>query len=53
VHTAVDGVAGLAAVELHQPDLIVTDVMMPRMDGYEMIRRVHLIALVLQREGQQ
>ncbi|MFL6254874.1 MAG: diguanylate cyclase [Pyrinomonadaceae bacterium] len=40
VHTAVDGVAWLAAVELHQPDLIVTDVMMPRMDGYEMIRRV-------------
>jgi diguanylate cyclase (GGDEF)-like protein len=40
VYTAVDGVAGLAAVELHQPDLIVTDVMMPRMDGYEMIRRV-------------
>jgi diguanylate cyclase (GGDEF)-like protein len=40
VHTAVDGVDGLAAVELYQPDLIVTDVMMPRMDGYEMIRRV-------------
>ena len=40
VHTASDGVEGLAAVEEHQPDLIVTDVMMPRMDGYEMIRRV-------------
>ena len=40
VLTAVDGLAGLQAVELHQPDLIVTDVMMPRMDGYEMIRRV-------------
>ncbi|HEX8336761.1 MAG TPA: response regulator, partial [Pyrinomonadaceae bacterium] len=40
VHTAVDGVSGLAAVETYQPDLIVTDVMMPRMDGYEMIRRV-------------
>jgi two-component system, cell cycle response regulator len=40
VFTAVDGVTGLAAVEQHQPDLIVTDVMMPRMDGYEMIRRV-------------
>ncbi|MFL6334080.1 MAG: diguanylate cyclase [Pyrinomonadaceae bacterium] len=40
VYTANDGVAGLAAVELHLPDLIVTDVMMPRMDGYEMIRRV-------------
>src|SRR3989440_10301090 len=40
VHTASDGVEGLAAVEEHQPDLIGTDVMMPRMDGYEMIRRV-------------
>ncbi len=40
VHTAVDGVSGLQAVETYQPDLIVTDVMMPRMDGYEMIRRV-------------
>lgn len=40
VHTADDGVEGLSAVETHQPDLIITDVMMPRMDGYEMIRRV-------------
>ncbi|HST54062.1 MAG TPA: diguanylate cyclase [Pyrinomonadaceae bacterium] len=40
VHTAEDGVEGLAAVEAYQPDLIVTDVMMPRMDGYEMVRRV-------------
>jgi diguanylate cyclase (GGDEF)-like protein len=40
VHTADDGVEGLLAVESHQPDLIVTDVMMPNMDGYEMVRRV-------------
>ncbi|HVF43413.1 MAG TPA: diguanylate cyclase [Pyrinomonadaceae bacterium] len=40
VHTADDGLAGLSAVDTHQPDLIVTDVMMPRMDGYEMVRRV-------------
>ncbi|MCA1620295.1 MAG: diguanylate cyclase [Acidobacteria bacterium] len=40
VFTAEDGAEGLAAVESYQPDLIVTDVMMPRMDGYEMIRRV-------------
>ncbi|MDT7602437.1 MAG: hypothetical protein QOF61_434 [Acidobacteriota bacterium] len=40
VRTAGDGVEGLLAVESHQPDLIVTDVMMPNMDGYEMVRRV-------------
>src|SRR5918911_207570 len=40
VHTAADGVEGLSAVETLQPDLIITDVNMPRMDGYEMARRV-------------
>lgn len=40
VHTARDGAEGLAAVESFQPDLIVTDVMMPRMDGYEFARHV-------------
>jgi two-component system cell cycle response regulator len=40
VTVAADGVEGLQAVESHQPDLIVTDVTMPRMDGYEMVRRV-------------
>ena len=40
VRTAEDGEAGLDAVAERQPDLIVTDVMMPRMDGYEMVRRV-------------
>jgi diguanylate cyclase (GGDEF)-like protein len=40
VRTAGDGVEGLQAVESHQPDLIVTDVTMPRMDGYEMVRRI-------------
>lgn len=40
VRTASDGVSGLTAVETEQPDLIVADVMMPNMDGYEMARRV-------------
>jgi diguanylate cyclase (GGDEF)-like protein len=40
VRTANDGEAGLAAVESYQPDLIITDVMMPKMDGYELARRV-------------
>lgn len=40
VRNATDGEEGLAAVESYQPDLIVTDVMMPKMDGYELARRV-------------
>jgi diguanylate cyclase (GGDEF)-like protein len=40
VQTAGDGVDGLHVVEALQPDLIITDVMMPRMDGYEMVRRI-------------
>jgi two-component system cell cycle response regulator len=40
VHTANDGADGLAAVEAQQFDLIVTDVMMPRVDGYEMVKRI-------------
>src|SRR5215213_5275653 len=40
VRTANDGEEGLAAVEAFQHDLIITDVMMPKMDGYELARRV-------------
>src|SRR2546423_3329597 len=40
VRTADDGEAGLTMVESYQPDLIITDVMMPRLDGYELARRV-------------
>lgn len=40
VRTANDGEEGLAAVEAYQPDLIITDVMMPKMDGYELARRI-------------
>jgi diguanylate cyclase (GGDEF)-like protein len=40
VRTANDGEAGLSSIESYQPDLIITDVMMPKMDGYELARRV-------------
>ncbi len=40
VRTARDGLEGLAAVESFQPDLIVSDIMMPGMDGYELARRI-------------
>ena len=40
VITAADGVEGLAAARREHPDMIVLDVMMPRMDGIEMCRNV-------------
>jgi adenylate cyclase len=38
--TATDGEAALAAVKETQPDLILLDVMMPKMDGFEVCRRL-------------
>jgi DNA-binding response OmpR family regulator len=37
---AEDGVAGLQAVDEHQPQLIVLDVNLPRMDGYQVCYRL-------------
>lgn len=37
---AVDGRAALAAVTEHRPDLIVLDVMMPELDGFETLARL-------------
>src|SRR6266498_1065048 len=57
VRVASDGEQGLAAVELYQPDLVVADVMMPRIDGYELARRIRenprtkFIPVILQTAG--
>jgi signal transduction histidine kinase len=40
VETAVDGEAALAAVRSHRPDVILTDVMMPKLDGFGLIARL-------------
>jgi DNA-binding response OmpR family regulator len=40
VSTAVDGRDGLAAVERERPDLVVLDVLMPELDGREVLRRL-------------
>jgi signal transduction histidine kinase len=40
VETVVDGVAALDAVRRDPPDLVLTDVMMPRLDGFGLLRRL-------------
>jgi excisionase family DNA binding protein len=41
VREAASASEGLAALDEQPPDLILLDVMMPSMDGWEMLRRVH------------
>jgi two-component system alkaline phosphatase synthesis response regulator PhoP/two-component system response regulator VicR len=40
VRTATDGEAGLAAVAQEPPDLLILDVMMPKLDGFETLKRL-------------
>nr|WP_176736985.1 response regulator [Oligoflexus tunisiensis] len=42
VATAGDGLAGIEAAQTHQPDLIITDWMMPRLSGPELIQKLKL-----------
>lgn len=37
---AADGEAGLKAVKEAKPDLVLLDIMMPKMDGYEVLRQI-------------
>jgi len=40
VRTARDGEEGLAEVASFEPDLVVSDVMMPKMNGYDLVRKI-------------
>ena len=40
VTTAADGQDALSKLELSAPDLILTDTRLPRVDGYELVRRI-------------
>src|SRR5262245_15093244 len=46
VETAPDGVAGLERWRQSQPDLVLLDVMLPRMDGLEVCREIRRAATV-------
>jgi CheY-like chemotaxis protein len=37
---AADGAEGLAVVRAQRPDLVIADILMPTMDGYEFVRRL-------------
>jgi two-component system phosphate regulon response regulator PhoB len=41
VEVAGDGEAGIALTQRVRPDVVVADLMMPGMDGYEVCRRLH------------
>ncbi|MDP2902716.1 MAG: response regulator [Methylovulum sp.] len=40
--TAEDGFEGLMLIGRHTPDLIITDLVMPEMDGFKMLRRLKM-----------
>ena len=40
VHTAADGQKGIDLIKKERPDLILLDIMMPDIDGYEVCRRL-------------
>ena len=46
VATAVDGQDALAKFELVRPDLLVTDLAIPRMDGFELCRKLRGVSSV-------
>jgi len=42
VHQAKDGEDGLRVIQAHRPALVITDLSMPVMDGWELIRRLKI-----------
>jgi two-component system NtrC family response regulator len=43
IYTAEDGLDGLGKFERHKPDLVLTDIKMPNMDGFELLQKLKAI----------
>ncbi|MBI4253062.1 response regulator [Candidatus Uhrbacteria bacterium] len=41
VHTAVDGKAGLDLIWREQPDCVLLEILLPKIDGFEVLRRMN------------
>jgi OmpR family response regulator RpaB len=41
VRTATNGEEGLELIKAHEPDVVITDIMMPKLDGKTLCERVH------------
>jgi len=41
VITAIDGIRGLSVIKTQKPDLIITDILMPNLDGYEFVEKLN------------
>lgn len=46
VHSATDGPSGIRLAESLRPDLILLDIQLPTMDGYEVARNLRRVALL-------
>ncbi|MFI1967652.1 DNA-binding response regulator [Streptomyces cinnamoneus] len=53
VADVVDGEAALAAVEHHDPDVLLLDIRMPKLDGLEVTRRLSALAAAHPERGQR
>ena len=41
---ALDGIEGINQFNIHKPDIVITDLSMPKLDGIQMIKEIKLIS---------
>src|SRR5574341_162902 len=44
VHTATDGAEGLKLLQQFAPNLVILDILLPDIDGWELCRQIHAVA---------